>query len=199
MMTAVILIIIAYLMGSISSAVLVCHVFDLPDPRTSGSGNPGATNVLRHGNKKAAIITLLLDILKGVIPVILTKIFLPLPWVISAAALAAFLRHLYPIFFQFKGGKGVATAFGVFTAVYWPVGILLLLTWLSMAFVFRYSSLSALTAALLAPIFMLVLTKQPLFVLLALIMSTLLIWRHRSNIHKLRNGTEDQIKLKSSV
>jgi len=197
-MLAIILIVIAYLMGSISSAVIVCHLFDLPDPRTSGSGNPGATNVLRHGNKKAAIITLLLDIFKGVIPILLAKTFMPLPWVISAVALAAFVGHLYPVFFQFKGGKGVATAFGVFTAVSWPVGLLLLLTWLGMAFVFRYSSLSALTAAVFAPIFMLVLTKQPLFVLLAVVISTLLIWRHRSNIRKLRNGTEDKIKLTSS-
>lgn len=199
MLTATLLVTVAYLIGSISSAVLVCRLFDLPDPRVSGSGNPGATNVLRHGNKKAAIITLVLDILKGVLPVLLAKLFMPQPWVISAVALAAFLGHLYPVFFQFKGGKGVATAFGVFTAVYWPVGILLLLTWLGMAFVFRYSSLSALTAAVLAPIYMLLLTQLMPYVLLAVVMSVLLIWRHRSNIQKLRNGTEDKIRLKGSA
>ncbi len=198
MLTALLLILAAYLIGSISSAVLVCRVFDLPDPRSFGSGNPGATNVLRHGSKKAALITLLLDISKGVIPVLLAKIFMPLPWVISAAALAAFLGHLYPLFFQFKGGKGVATAFGVLTALHWLVGILLLLIWLGVAVVLRYSSLSALTAALAAPILMLIFTKQPFFVLLAIAMSALLIWRHRSNIKNLRNGTEDKIKLTSS-
>ncbi len=188
----------AYLLGSIASAVLVCRLFNLPDPRASGSGNPGATNVLRHGSKKAAVITLLLDIFKGVIPVLLAKWLLPQPWLIGAVALAAFLGHLYPIFFQFKGGKGVATAFGVFTAVAWQVGLLLLLTWLGMAFVFRYSSLAALTAAVLAPLYLLLLTQQLPWVLWAILISALLIWRHRSNIHKLRNGLEDKIKLRSS-
>ncbi len=197
-MMAFLLILTAYLLGSISSAVIVCRVFDLPDPRTQGSGNPGATNVLRQGNKKAALMTLVFDILKGVLGVLLAQLILPLPWVISAAALAAFLGHLYPVFFKFKGGKGVATALGVLITVSWPVGLLCLFTWLGMAFVFRYSSLSALTAALLAPVYMQLIMQQWVFTLTAALMGALLIWRHRSNIQKLRNGLEDKIKLRSA-
>ena len=192
------IVLVAYLLGSISSAVLVCHALRLPDPRTQGSGNPGATNVLRHGGKKAAILTLFFDVMKGVIAVLLAKALVGSPIIIALAAVAAFLGHLYPVFFGFRGGKGVATAFGVLVALAWPVGVLLLLTWLLLAFSFRYSSLSALGAATLAPVYMYIFTHSPIYILATLVMSVLLIWRHRSNIANLRSGKEDKIKLRSS-
>src|SRR5689334_17854922 len=135
--------IIAYLIGSISTAIVTCKIMRLPDPRDQGSGNPGATNVLRFGGKKAAIITLMGDMLKGVIPVLAAKWFGFNTVGLSLVAFAAFLGHLYPIFFRFQGGKGVATAFGCFIALSWPLGLLLAATWLIIAILFRYSSLAA--------------------------------------------------------
>lgn len=165
----------------------------LADPRTAGSGNPGATNVLRLGGKKAAILTLLGDVLKGVIPVLLARAFVPAPTVIALVGLFAFLGHLYPVFFGFRGGKGVATAFGVLLALAPLVGLAVLITWLAMAFAFRYSSLSAITAAVLAPLYVaLWLPGLPYFEV-ALAMSLLLVWRHRPNIRNLLSGAEGKI------
>jgi glycerol-3-phosphate acyltransferase PlsY len=182
----------AYLIGSISSAIVTCKIMKLPDPRTQGSGNPGATNVLRASGKKAGIITLLGDTLKGVIVVCAAKFFHFDSIAISAVTIAVFLGHLYPIFFHFKGGKGVATAFGCLFALAWPIGVALLITWLAMAIVFRYSSLAALTAALLAPVYTWYFTNLT-FTLMACVMSLLLIYRHYSNICNLMAGKERKI------
>lgn len=183
----------AYLLGSFSSAVIVCWLMGLPDPRTQGSKNPGATNVLRHGGKKAAIITLGLDILKGVIAVLIAKLVTDSTLILSGVVLAVFLGHLYPIFFGFRGGKGVATAFGALTMLVWMVGVTAFITWLLAAFIFRYSSLAALSAAVCAPIAMYGFSGERDYILVTLLLSGLLIWRHRSNIHNLLKGEEDKI------
>lgn len=187
------LIAVAYLLGSIASAVIVSRLMGLSDPRTMGSGNPGATNVLRYGGKKAAIYTLLGDIVKGLIPVLLAKSFGVTEFVLALVATSAFIGHLFPVFFGFKGGKGVATALGVLLAISWPVGLAVLATWLLMALVFKYSSLSALTASLLAPLYMWFTTGSVDFLIMTMVLSVLLIWRHRSNIRNLLAGKEDRI------
>jgi glycerol-3-phosphate acyltransferase PlsY len=189
---------VAYLFGSISSAVITCKLLGLPDPRTEGSGNPGATNVLRIGGKKAAIITLIGDFLKGVIPVLLAKWLGISDLGLALVTFAAFFGHLYPVFFKFQGGKGVATAFGCMTALSWPVGICLLVTWLDIAFMFRYSSLAALVTAIAAPFFTYFFTNMT-FTVMAAIMSLLLIWRHRKNIKNLFAGKENKIGKKSKI
>lgn len=187
-----IFLIFAYGCGSLSSAIIVCHLFGLPDPRTQGSKNPGATNVLRMGGKKAALLTLLGDIFKGVIPVIAAK-FIGFDLLFQAfIACAAFLGHLYPLFFGFKGGKGVATAFGAIIALSWPVGVAIALTWLTTAFLFRYSSLAALVSALLAP-FYTAYFNGPVIALIIAAMSVLLLYRHRQNIKNLWTGCEKKI------
>lgn len=188
------LIIFAYLLGSFASAVIVSHLMGLPDPRNFGSGNPGATNVLRLGGKKAALFTLLFDVLKGVIAVLVAKAIYPEINLLAAVTGAVFLGHLYPVFFHFKGGKGVATAFGALLALVWQVGLSVLLTWLLVAGIVRYSSLAALVAALAAPVSMYAFTHGNLtYTVTALFMSGLLIWRHRSNIQNLLAGREDKI------
>jgi glycerol-3-phosphate acyltransferase PlsY len=187
------LIVVAYLFGSISTAILVARAMGLPDPRTQGSGNPGATNVLRIGGKKAAAVTLLGDTLKGLLPVLLARAFDVADPVLAAVAFAAFMGHLFPVFFGFKGGKGVATALGVLLGLSWPVALAVAATWLFMAKVFRISSLSALTAAALAPLYMWLLAPLPGFVPMAIAMSAILIARHRSNIQKLLRGEEKKI------
>ncbi len=184
---------LAYLLGSFSSAVVVCRLLAQPDPRGVGSGNPGATNVLRHGGKKAALFTLVLDILKGYVPVLLASFWLVHSLALGTVALAAFLGHLYPIFFKFRGGKGVATGFGVLLGISWLAALSMLATWLFMALVFRYSSLSALTAALLAPFYMWGMTGSHGFTFITAVLALLLIWRHRSNIADLLAGTEEKI------
>ncbi|MCB1779846.1 MAG: glycerol-3-phosphate 1-O-acyltransferase PlsY [Candidatus Competibacteraceae bacterium] len=182
-----------YLAGSISTAILVCRAMGLPDPRSEGSRNPGATNVLRFGGKKAAAITLVGDFLKGLLPVLLAC------WAdvgetgLALTALAAFLGHLYPVFFNFEGGKGVATAFGAILGVSWPVALAALATWLLMAFVVRISSLSALTAAVLTPIYSWWFGLPFSQSIAILVMVLLLIGRHRSNIQNLLAGAEDKI------
>lgn len=187
------LIIGAYLLGSVSTAIIVCRLLGLPDPRTQGSRNPGATNVLRIGDKRAAAITLLGDMLKGLVPVLLARALDTGPEALAGVALAAFLGHLYPVFFGFKGGKGVATAFGVLLGLHWMVALAVAATWLVMAKLFRVSSASALTAAALAPLYMRLLTPEPAFFAMSLAMSAMLIWRHRSNIRNLMHGTETKI------
>ncbi|WP_246540141.1 glycerol-3-phosphate 1-O-acyltransferase PlsY [sulfur-oxidizing endosymbiont of Gigantopelta aegis] len=180
----------AYLFGSISAAIITCKVMGLPDPRTQGSNNPGATNVMRIGGKKAAAITLLGDMLKGLLPVLIAMAITREELTLALVAAAAFLGHLYPIFFGFKGGKGVATSFGVILGVSWPVAIAMMLTWLGVAYGLKISSMSALVAAALAPFYFWWLTGSNVYVIMAVLISSLLIWRHRSNIKRLLDGTE---------
>lgn len=187
----------AYLFGSISSAIIVCKLMGLPDPRTEGSRNPGATNVLRIAGKKAATVTLLGDMLKGVIPVLAAK------WVgldttgLALVAFAAFMGHLFPVFFRFEGGKGVATALGCLLALSWPVGLCWMGTWFVVALIFRYASLSSLIASLLAPAYIWYFTDNLTYVITVALMSIILIIRHRSNIEKLLAGKESKIGKKS--
>jgi glycerol-3-phosphate acyltransferase PlsY len=187
----------AYLLGSVSFAVVVSRVMGLADPRTYGSGNPGATNVLRTGNRVAALLTLLGDALKGVVAVVLVRAVSPAlglnETVVMLAGLAAFLGHLYPVFHRFQGGKGVATAAGVLLAVDPVVGLGTLATWLIIAFFFRYSSLAALVAAVFAPLWQVFLHGADARALAVAAMGALLIWRHRVNIGRLMNGTESRI------
>jgi glycerol-3-phosphate acyltransferase PlsY len=189
----VIAIFISYCIGSVSSAIIVCRIMGLPDPRTEGSRNPGATNVLRLGGKKAAIITLLGDTLKGVLPVLAAKYLGFDDTALALIAFAAFLGHLFPLFFRFEGGKGVATALGCMLALNWPTGVCWMATWGIMAFLFRYSSLSALTASLLAPLYIWFFTGNLFWVMMIAIMSILLIIRHRGNIRKLLAGKESKL------
>ena len=185
----------AYLLGSISFAVLVSKVMGLPDPHTYGSKNPGATNVLRTGNKVAAVLTLVGDAAKGGVAVWVASYF---TGELAAVGLAAFLGHLYPVFHRFQGGKGVATAAGVLLVLDWRVGLGTIVTWLVIAFALRYSSLAALVAALFAPLataFLLDL-KSALFVAA---MSGFLAWRHKANIQRLLAGTEPRLGAKKAT
>jgi glycerol-3-phosphate acyltransferase PlsY len=195
-------ILIAYLIGSLSFAVIVSKVFGLPDPHTYGSGNPGATNVLRTGNKLAAVLTLIGDGAKGWLAVFLARAF---AWRfgvddigIAAAALAVFVGHLWPVFFRFQGGKGVATAAGILFAIDWRVGLGTLATWLIIAFFFRYSSLAALAAAAFAPFFTALVLGFNVYAAAVLAIAVLLVWRHAENIRKLFAGTESRIGQKKS-
>ena len=167
---------VAYLLGSISSAIIVCRLMGLPDPRGEGSGNPGATNVMRIGGKKAAAITLLGDMLKGLIPVLLAQALNVGPLILSAVVLAAFLGHLYPIFFGFAGGKGVATSFGVLLGANWMVGLAVLLTWYAVYKLFKISSLSALVGASLAPLYVYLIMGMQALVYVAALIAVILIW-----------------------
>lgn len=206
-MTALSLIAAAYLIGSLSFAVIVSRVMGLPDPRTFGSGNPGATNVLRTGRKAAAVLTLLGDALKGWVVVALAGVLVPrlgLPdGVVLLCALAVFLGHLFPVFFRFQGGKGVATALGVLLASAPWLGVATLATWVIIAVFFRYSSLAALIAALFAPAYYwlgegLAWSASGAKLLAIAVMSLLLIWRHRQNIQRLLAGTESKLGSKKS-
>ncbi|MCY1167771.1 MAG: glycerol-3-phosphate 1-O-acyltransferase PlsY [Pseudomonadota bacterium] len=195
-------VLLSYLLGSLSFAVIVSRLLGLQDPRSYGSKNPGATNVLRSGSKVAAVATLLLDGLKGWLPVMLVK------WfgkdygledaTIAAVAFAAFIGHLFPVFFKFRGGKGVATAAGALLGIDWLLGLATLATWLIVAFFTRYSSLASMASAAFAPLFYLMGDRGPWYVersiLLAIFMiSVLLVVRHRENIVKLMNGTESKL------
>lgn len=192
----------AYLVGSLAFAVIVSRVMGLADPRTFGSKNPGATNVLRSGSKAAAIVTLLLDAFKGLVPVLLVKAFgKPLGMeegTVALVALAAFLGHLYPVFFRFQGGKGVATFIGAVFGIDWVLGLATGATWLIIAFFFRYSSLASLVAAAFAPVYYLMgdrvqwYAEKPVALALA-VMAALLAWRHRENIGRLVRGTESRL------
>ncbi|MFN3714825.1 MAG: glycerol-3-phosphate 1-O-acyltransferase PlsY [Alcanivoracaceae bacterium] len=179
----------AYLGGSISSAILVCRLFGLPDPRTEGSHNPGATNVLRLGGKPAAALTLAGDVLKGVIPVLVALYWLELPLLIAAlAGWFAFLGHLFPIFFQFQGGKGVATAFGLLFALHWPTALVTGAIWVSLFAALRISSLASMVAFLAMPL--ITALWQPDILWPMILLSGVLIGRHHSNIRKLLSGEE---------
>jgi glycerol-3-phosphate acyltransferase PlsY len=195
-------VVFAYLLGSVSFAVLMSKVFGLADPRTYGSGNPGATNVLRSGKKAAAALTLLGDAAKGWLAVWLARQFAPQDgyylMLVAAVALAVFLGHLFPIFLRFKGGKGVATALGVLLALSGWLGLVTLATWLLVALMLRLSSLSALVAAVGAPVYAILLGLPIEWVVASGIMSLLLIWRHKSNIKNLLEGNESRIGSKKS-
>jgi len=183
----------AYLLGSVSSAILVCRIMGLPDPRTQGSNNPGATNVLRIGGKKAAAITLLGDSLKGFIPVLAAKLLGSSELVLALVAMAAFLGHLYPLFFRFQGGKGVATALGVQFGLGWQIGGGVAAIWLLMAYGLKISSLAALVSMALAPLIVWFFWPSPELIAMSVLMSLLLFWRHRSNIRNLISGQEGNI------
>ncbi len=187
------LIIVGYLVGSIASAVLVCKIMGKDDPRSEGSGNPGATNILRLHGKQAAALTLIGDTLKGALPVLLAGLIDAPDVVIALTGLAAFVGHLYPIFFDFRGGKGVATFVGVLSGMYWLLGFCFAAIWLLMALAFRYSSLAALTAAVLSPLYTHWLFPGLPFTVANGVMVLLLLWRHRANIRKLLAGTENRI------
>jgi acyl phosphate:glycerol-3-phosphate acyltransferase len=186
----IIWIVAAYLLGSISFGILISRMFGLPDPRTVGSGNPGATNVLRSGKKMAALLTLLGDAFKGWFPVWLALQSGMLMWVVSWVGFAVFLGHLYPVYYRFKGGKGVATALGVLLALSGWLGLAVVVTWALVFAIWRYSSLAAIVAAALAPVFAYFLLPYKDYLILTLAITVLLIWRHRSNIQKLMAGTE---------
>jgi glycerol-3-phosphate acyltransferase PlsY len=197
----------AYLVGSLAFAVIVSRAMGLNDPRTFGSGNPGATNVLRSGNKAAAVITLLLDALKGLLPVLAVKWFGKPHGLeegtMALVGLAAFVGHLYPVFFRFQGGKGVATFFGVVFGIHPVLGLATGATWLILAFFFRYSSLASLVAGVFAPVYYLLgdriqwYAERPLALALA-VMALLLGWRHRANIGRLLRGTESRLGAKKA-
>jgi glycerol-3-phosphate acyltransferase PlsY len=192
-MTELGLVFAAYLIGSISSAIIVCRLMGLPDPRSEGSNNPGATNVLRIGGKKAAAITLLGDMLKGVLPVAAGHLLDISTLTFALAAMAAFLGHLYPVFFGFKGGKGVATALGTQFGLHWGIGLAVAGIWLSMAKVVKISSLSALVSMALAPLIIYWIWPADELILMQIIMSIILFWRHKSNIQRLISGEESLI------
>ncbi len=196
-MTIFFLVLLAYLLGSISFAVVASWIFKLPDPRTYGSKNPGATNVLRSGKKGAAILTLLGDAGKGWLAVVMAQAFV-LSWgltgeAVAFVAIAVFLGHLFPVFLRFQGGKGVATAVGVLLGLNLWLGLLAIATWLLVAMIWRVSSLSALVSAILAPVYAVIFLGSNVASLAVLIMSLLLIWRHKANIGNLIAGKEGKI------
>jgi len=183
----------AYLLGSINSAIIVSNAFSLPDPRGLGSGNPGATNVLRTGNKLAAAVTLAGDLLKGLVPVLAVDLFTASAPLVAATGVAALLGHMYPVYYGFKGGKGVATTLGVLLGFDWLLAMAWVVFWLFTALVFRYSSLAALVSTLLVLIISWFWNDNIwLFISMAVI-SVFVFWRHRSNIQKLLEGTEPKL------
>ena len=195
--TALGMIILAYLCGSISSAIMVCRIAGLPDPRENGSGNPGATNVLRIGGKTAAAAVLIFDVLKGMLPVWLAYKFDVAPLYLGLTAIAACLGHIYPVFFHFRGGKGVATAFGAIAPIGWDLTGLMTVTWLLTVLLSGYSSLGAIVSALVAPFY--VWWFKPQFTFPVAMLSCLILMRHHDNIQRLWRGQETKIwkKLKN--
>ncbi len=192
-MTAALYVIASYLIGSLSAAILVSRALGKGDPRAVGSGNPGATNVLRSFGKFAAAATLIGDVMKGVVPVLAAWEFGLPTLTIALAGLAAFAGHLYPLFFGFRGGKGVATQIGVLTGFDWRLGVAFIVTWLVVAGVTRYSSLAALVATLLAPLVAMALKLPSPLIGSAMVIVAAVFWRHRANIERLLNGTESRI------
>ncbi len=193
----ILVVVLAYLLGSLSFAVIVSKAMGMADPRSYGSGNPGATNVLRSGKKKAAVLTLLGDALKGLVAVLLAKYFLDAGSITEATvawvALAVLIGHMWPVFFGFKGGKGVATAVGVLFALSWPVALICTLVWLVMAFGLKISSLAALTATVLSPVLAWVFIDETSWCWAVLIIAILVLYRHKSNIQNLLSGKETKI------
>jgi glycerol-3-phosphate acyltransferase PlsY len=192
MVLGLLLIASAYLIGSVASAIVVCRLMNLPDPRSGGSGNPGATNVLRVGGKGAAALTLVGDVVKGLVPVLLARA-LSNELVVAAAALAAFLGHLYPIYFGFAGGKGVATAFGAVAGLSFPVMLVMGVAWTIVVATTRYVSLASMVAAGLAPVAAFALALHPATFTALAVMAGFIIHRHKANIERLRSGTESRI------
>jgi glycerol-3-phosphate acyltransferase PlsY len=192
-MEAAFIVLGAYCLGSVSFAILLSRLMRLPDPRSYGSGNPGATNVLRSGRKAAAVLTLLGDAGKGWLAVWLAGEFSAPPMAVALAGLAVFLGHLYPVFHRFRGGKGVATAAGVLFGFHWQLGLGTLATWIIIAALFRYSSLAAVIAAVFAAICAFVLLGAGHEAIAVLVMSALLVWRHKANIARLAAGTEPRL------
>ncbi|MGD0465190.1 MAG: glycerol-3-phosphate 1-O-acyltransferase PlsY [Gammaproteobacteria bacterium] len=188
------LIICAYLIGSVSSAILLCRLFRLPDPREQGSKNPGTTNVLRIAGKNLAVLVLFLDVLKGFFTVWTVQLLSMPSWAISIAALAGFLGQLFPIFFKFRGGKGIAITLGIIAAFYWQLSLLLLLTWVLVFLIFRISSLAAISATIVAIISTFWLPNRD-FAVCIMIISLLILFRHKQNIKNLFNKTECKIKI----
>ena len=188
-----------YLVGSVSTAIITCKLMGLEDPRSVGSNNPGATNVLRHGGKKAAIITLIGDMLKGLAPVIAVTMIDPAAGAIALTGLGAFLGHVFPVYYGFKGGKGVATYYGVLLGFSWMAGIAALLIWLLTAFVSKISSLSALVSALSAPFVLWYSSHSPELTVILGLMTALLFWRHRSNVRNIIDGKEHKIGVKKKA
>jgi glycerol-3-phosphate acyltransferase PlsY len=187
---------VGYLIGSISSAIVVSTLLRLPDPRTSGSRNPGATNVLRVGSKIGALLTLAGDIAKGLLPVLAVSCWISDHGLLLAATgLSAFLGHLFPLYFKFAGGKGVATALGVVLAIHPLVALIQIATWLLVALLFRYSSLAALVTAAATPIYLWLAGNEASFIVLGTVLGALLFWRHWPNIERLIAGTESKIRL----
>jgi glycerol-3-phosphate acyltransferase PlsY len=183
----------AYLIGSFSSAVVVCKVMGLSDPREGGSNNPGATNVLRLHGKPAAIITLAGDLLKGLIPILIGKMLGVDHGVLASMGLAAFLGHLYPVFFGFEGGKGIATFIGVIFGLAWQVGVTFMVTWVVIAKLFKFSSLAALVGSMVSILAVSFFLPPPYYLIAMIIMVPLIFWRHKANIEKLIAGTESKI------
>jgi len=192
---AILLPLLGYVTGSISSAVVVSRIMGLPDPRSGGSGNPGATNVLRLGGKKAAAVTLGFDIAKGFIPVAIAASLTDANWIIALCGFGAFLGHLFPVFFGFQGGKGVATALGVYLGFSLILGIAAIAVWIFVAFASRFSSLGSLTAVTLAPVIASISPSGFVYVLICLLIAALVYWRHKDNIRRLTTGTESKINL----
>ncbi|HAU1151268.1 TPA: glycerol-3-phosphate 1-O-acyltransferase PlsY [Legionella pneumophila] len=193
------LILVGYLMGSINSAIIVCRTFGLPDPREEGSKNPGATNVLRLGGKQYGILVMVFDALKGILPVIIAKYLSGEPVTIAFTALAAVVGHMYPVFFHFRGGKGVATTIGALLAFHFVIGVMVGATWLLVANFWRYSSLASIISITLAPFYALILVGNlnifpPLFMI-----TILVLYKHRDNFNRLIDGKEPKIKFKHSV
>jgi acyl phosphate:glycerol-3-phosphate acyltransferase len=184
---------LAYLFGSISLALVLCRIAGYPDPRWQGSGNPGATNILRLYGKKAAAITLAGDLLKGLLPVLIGRALHAPDMILAGMGVAAFLGHLYPIFFQFKGGKGVATFIGILYGLAWQAGVAFMLVWIVIAATFRYSSLSALVATALSPVLVFISVPSYAYLAATLLMAGFIFWRHQANIRKLLTGTERKI------
>ncbi len=197
MLIGLLLIAAAYLLGSVSTAIVACRLLGLPDPRHVGSGNPGATNVLRTGGRRAATITLCGDVLKGLIPVALARILAQNEALIGAVALAAFCGHLYPIFYRLRGGKGVATALGTLLGIHSLVALLTLSAWVAVAYFSRFASLASLAASVLAPVLMLFITDSMRLAAATTAMSVLIFWRHRNNIRQLLTGSENTIDSKT--
>jgi glycerol-3-phosphate acyltransferase PlsY len=198
-MTAALFALVAYLIGSVSFAVVVSWMFGLPDPHTYGSGNPGATNVLRTGRKAAAALTLAGDAAKGAVAIALGRHYAPQfgagDEALAGVAIAVFLGHLFPLYFRFKGGKGVATAAGILLALDWRLGAGVLAIWIVVALVSRYSSLAAILAAALSPLVCGLFMGWGPLSWAVLAMALLLVWRHRANIQRLASGTESRIRL----
>lgn len=193
MLLSVLLVAAGYLLGSVATAVLVSRALGAADPRSGGSGNPGATNVLRLAGRRAAALTLAGDVVKGVVPVLAAQAAGLPPGPVALAGLAAFLGHLYPVFFGFRGGKGVATAFGALLGMEPLLGGAVLATWIVVAGVSRYSSLAALAASVLAPVYAWIGSGLPVVVGAVSVMAALLVWRHRANVRRLLAGEEGRI------